>query len=122
MAQKVELNDNQKIIISMTDQLSDLAKAKIRLMFLNRSKEVQDVKDKYNTLSEIIDSLIAKEMEQWNIDKQSALKSLNKTNAEIDDSIDHIKKNLKTTKKVVKLLKQADKVIEVGTEILATFP
>jgi hypothetical protein len=118
MSQKVTLSDNQKIIISMTDQLSDLSKAKIRLIFLGHVEDAEKVSKSYEKLSEKIDLLIAKVMSEWLIDKQALLTSLNETNKKIDDSIDHIRKNVKTAEKVVKLLKQADKVIEIATDIL----
>ncbi|MDD2468072.1 MAG: hypothetical protein PHI97_29185 [Desulfobulbus sp.] len=122
MASIVELNENQKIIISMTDQLADLTKIKIRLIFLSEAEKANEILAKYNTLSDKIDELIANEMHEWNIEKEATLIALNKTNNKIDDAIDKIEKKVKIAENVVKALKQADKVIEIATDIISKIP
>lgn len=122
MAPIVELNENQKIIISMTDQLADLTKIRIRLIFLGEAEMANEILAKYNTLSDKIDELIANEMHEWDIEKEAILIALNTTNNEIDDAIDKIKKKLQIAENVVKALKQADKVIEIATDIINKIP
>ena len=112
-------NDKEKVVESLSAIRRSGQKLEIALRFQQKQAEAEDVQKKNKVLSDQIDLLIGKLMDEWVGTADAIVERLNKGSAQVQAAINEIKKDIDIAKNVVKGLGALDEAIGVAKTVLA---